>query len=76
MKRSFPFMAASVLLLGCTKSAPYVDDASDIVLDGRSYTQQEYLEQFCVELPDDPECLKVSAALSRSSAEFVKRKGW
>ena len=70
-------LAALVLLLtGCKEGAPFVDNPSRIFLDGKEYTQQEYLENFCTEIPDDPECLKVSAALSRNSVEFVKRKGW
>lgn len=70
-------LAALVLLLaGCKESAPFVENPSRIILDGKGYTQQAYLEHFCTEIPNDPECLKVSAALSRDSVEFVKRKGW
>ncbi len=66
----------SLSLIGCKEGAPYVDNPSKIVLNGKTYTQQEYLEEFCTKAPSDPECLKVSAAMGRESAEFVKRKGW
>lgn len=70
-------LAALVLLLaGCKEGAPFVENPSRIILDGKGYTQHEYLESFCTETPNDPECLKVSAALSRDAVEFVKRKGW
>jgi len=65
-----------LLLTGCKERAPFVDNPSRILLDGKEYTQQEYLENFCTEIQDDPECLKVSTAISRDSVEFVKRKGW
>lgn len=65
-----------MLLAGCKESAPVVENPSRIILGGKGYTHQEYLENFCTEIPNDPECLKVSAALSRDSVEFVKRKGW
>lgn len=68
--------AVVLLLLGCKEGAPFVENPSSIFLDGKAYTQQEYLENFCTGIPDDPECLKVSAAMSRDSAGFVKRKGW
>lgn len=74
--RGILLSALPLLLLGCKEGAPVVENPSNIFLDGKAYTQQEYLESFCTEIPDDPECLKVSAALSRDSAEFVKRKGW
>lgn len=74
--REIILVALALLLAGCKEGAPVVDNPSRIVLDGKGYTQQEYLESFCTEIPNDPECLKVSAALSRDSVEFVKRKGW
>lgn len=76
MKGIILLAVASLLLIGCKEGAPYVDNPSRIILDGKAYTQQEYLERFCREAPSDPECLKVSAAMGRDSAEFVKRKGW
>lgn len=74
--RGIILVALALLLAGCKEGAPFVDNPSKINLDGKVYTQQEYLENFCTEIPNDPECLKVSAALSRDSVEFVKRKGW
>lgn len=76
MKGIMLLAMTSLLLMGCNEGAPYVDNPSKIILDGKAYTQQEYLRRFCTEAPGDPECLKVSAAMGRDSAEFVKRKGW
>lgn len=76
MKGITSLVVMTLLLMGCKEGAPYVENPSKIILDGRAYTQQEYLERFCTEAPSDPECLKVSAAMNRDSAEFVKRKGW
>jgi hypothetical protein len=76
MKGIMLLAVVSLFLIGCKEGAPYVDNPSGIILNGKSYTQQEYLERFCTETSSDPECLKVSAAMGRDSAEFVKRKGW
>lgn len=67
LKNALIVAGIGMLSAACSKSAPTVEDAQNIVIDGVKLSQGDYLEKYCRGLEDDPSCIKVRTAKLQSS---------
>lgn len=63
MKHKLIALALGISLAACTKpSVPEVDDANNIVVDGKPMERMDFLKKYCSDKPLDGTCNKVSRA--------------
>ncbi len=56
--------ALATLLAACGKTeVPYVEDPHKIVIDGKAYSREAFLKEFCQDRMDNSNCAKVNRAL-------------
>ena len=61
--------AFSCLISGCGDSVPSVSDPHNIVLDGTSITQQDFLSKYCTGKGTNETCNKVAQAMAADSSK-------
>lgn len=67
---------AAVLLAGCTKQIPEVQDPHRIVVDGKPMTAKAFQERYCVGQIVHPSCVAVSQAIMADATHGPMPKGW
>jgi hypothetical protein len=58
-----------LILVACGDSVPKVMDPENIVVDGKSMTQREFVDQYCREQTDNESCVLVRRAMVAGSTK-------
>lgn len=67
MIRAGILLAISLLMAACEQGVPHVDDPHNVVVNGQTMTQLEFLEKYCVGKVADENCAKVSYAMRKDA---------
>lgn len=60
-------IGAVILVSACSDSVPHIEDPHNIVVDGKSMTQAEFLETYCAGKGGNETCVKVLIAKRKDS---------
>jgi hypothetical protein len=60
---------AGVILAACGDSVPTITDPDNIVVDGKSMTQREFVDQYCRKKTDNENCVLVRRAMVTGSTK-------
>jgi hypothetical protein len=66
----------ALLLSGCSKPVPEVQDPHHIVVDGRPMTATAFLNQYCQGQVLHPSCVAVRQAMVQDATHGTMPKGW
>ena len=65
-----------VLLAGCGKPIPNVDNPHRIVVDGKPMTALAFLDKYCQVQVEHPTCVAVGRAMMADATRGPMPKGW
>lgn len=66
----------AVMLVGCGKPVPNVEDPHRIVVDGQPMTQVAFLDRYCQDKAAHPTCLEVSHAMLADVTHGPMPESW
>jgi hypothetical protein len=69
-------LLSALLLSGCSKPIPEVQDPHHIVVDGKPMTARAFLDRYCQGQVLHPSCVAVSRADAADATHAGLPKGW
>ncbi|SEA60128.1 hypothetical protein SAMN05216403_1307 [Nitrosospira multiformis ATCC 25196] len=60
------WLLPGIFVLACEREVPYVDDPSNIVVDGEKMSQTDFINKYCIGKENGPTCSKVLDAAAKN----------
>lgn len=75
-KQIVGLLILAAFLSACEKQIPEIKDVNNIVVSGKTYTKQEFRDEYCIGIIGNRSCELVSTAIKKDQYNKPGNKNW